>query len=1533
MLTFSDYKYEESEEPRPVKLTASPYPYSHLQSDRRFEHLVFSIFKVRVEKDALLREKFDQVQIMNGVGEQGRDGVLLKHGKIRGAIQCKKHKGNVGATECITEILKFVLYSLINSDLIPDAKDFTYYFVVSHGFTNPASDYLHGFNQRIVVDKDLEKYFITLTTKYKSLSELKYAEKYAQLIDILAQMKIVRVTPEELDIYLQDDCRALATIFFEVQKVVDNAIVEEILAFLKSEYKVRERAPVEKESILAKFADASTVIANYPDQFGLLENSHIKRKETADAIDWLSKSLDKDAPPLLLVAGDPGLGKTVIIKELYHDLVAKGIPAIAIKSDRYAVSSPDELYRRLNLGYPLAKMIGWLQDESFGQVVVLVDQIDALSQAVASKRTFIDAYNVLISELRRIAGVRIIISVRNFDLKNDPEFSPYRGVKSICVQPLSKEYIAAIVTRIGLRMDDVSDKMLKLLSIPNHLDVLCRIYTPTLRMGELHSIHDLYDELWKQKALADEAPADGGNTCYELARLMYEEQVLSIPESMLSEPFRLCIFYLQRAGLLTSMDGGLQFFHQSFYDYVYAKHFVTTGQNLPSYIQDNKQSLFIRPAVKMILSFLRTMSPKSYTEAIEYLLVNDKVRFHLKLLTVQHLAFPSFSTKYEKAVIRERVLQHDTLGIPFMEAVNNEQWIKVFINEGHLNNLLHAGTSMDLLIVPQNLEAMQRPAPFIQQGEQTFADLQQRKDSRMQLWYATIYQSFRVCREETLTYLKACPTFPGKKNIILRLLNRLFIWDYPIAFQLFDEAAQDSSNWYDILHILEHTFEYNFDWSLAWLDKYLENDAPAHENTSIQYNVGKCIEKMFDLQPEKAFDYCFAKMMKRISTKEEFYPRPANKIYDDGEYSSYDFDRDHLADHSSKMLHRMIQTMEQFSREEDPFFRRWYEIYKHSNALSVICVMMQVLAANPKANANITIEYISHILPKDFSAYYLSNPLTKLLPNCFNDWTFDQQEAICNLILSIQVPYELSVRKDKDRYLSQKSYYGLQQAILMAAIPREPLAKHSQIFKKVQELVRRHPDAKTEGRRGSVSVWRGGPPMKSSAYSHMTLSQWEESMLKYNRTYERDNPRAWGGILEHSRAFEAQVKEKPAFFIRFIEKLIVEQSVVIDYIISGLNGLKASKYAPEELRSLFHLVIGLQMEQEDRRQLIWLTRYFIDEEIIDDASIDFLCDVTLHDSDPSKSGDPKMDILNSNRCLAVNTLIYCYDHPGAAAKIYSTILQCAKDPIHTVRVAAMYQLGYFLYVDRTKTLELFYALLGDDKNEDVYEMSVVTAAYLSTTHFEQMLPYLEAAILMKKAQKQISRLLCFRWFDGYEKAYTLLQQLLAISTNAKDQVISLAFEYYNTTNYDQQEKCSMLFNKFLQKTDENITDAYNLGFLHMEPEQFDVYVPLIKQAMYSNTIHNNPEYFLKYLLKCCKKHPVVCLDAVTHYKKYRLPNHFHGPHHSSEDVVKIVIGAYNALYEQNVLDQCYVTLALDLLDELLQFPEYRGASQQAINTI
>lgn len=143
----------------------------------------------------------------------------------------------------------------------------------------------------------------------------------------------------------------------------------------------------------------------------------------------------------------------------------------------------------------------------------------------------------------------------------------------------------------------------------------------------------------------------------------------------------------------------------------------------------------------------------------------------------------------------------------------------------------------------------------------------------------------------------------------------------------------------------------------------------------------------------------------------------------------------------------------------------------------------------------------------------------------------------------------------------------------------------------------------------------------------------------------------------------------------------------------------------------------------------------------------------------------------------------------------------------------------------------------------------------------------------------------------------------------------------------------MVFNQFLRETDKKIADSYNYVFLHVEPEQFNVYLPLIKQAMYSNSIYKNPEYFLKYLLKCCKKHPAVCLDAVTQYKKYRLPNGAQGPHHDSEDVVKIVIGAYNALYEGKIPNELYVTLALDLLDELLQLPKYRGANQLAINTI
>ena len=72
----------------------SSYPLNSLD-DRIFEVLTYSIFKNRLlAEDKALKKRFDNVILMQGIGEKGMDCILMKNNKIASVIQCKKYKSN-----------------------------------------------------------------------------------------------------------------------------------------------------------------------------------------------------------------------------------------------------------------------------------------------------------------------------------------------------------------------------------------------------------------------------------------------------------------------------------------------------------------------------------------------------------------------------------------------------------------------------------------------------------------------------------------------------------------------------------------------------------------------------------------------------------------------------------------------------------------------------------------------------------------------------------------------------------------------------------------------------------------------------------------------------------------------------------------------------------------------------------------------------------------------------------------------------------------------------------------------------------------------------------------------------------------------------------------------------------------------------------------------------------------------------------------------------------------------------------------------
>ena len=78
-----------------------------------------------------------------------------------------------------------------------------------------------------------------------------------------------------------------------------------------------------------------------------------------------------------------GMGKTVVIRDVLCDLDAKGVDVLAIKADQQLSDATNlsDVQNKLGLPYSVEQTVERLA--KLGRVVVLIDQVDALSLSLA----------------------------------------------------------------------------------------------------------------------------------------------------------------------------------------------------------------------------------------------------------------------------------------------------------------------------------------------------------------------------------------------------------------------------------------------------------------------------------------------------------------------------------------------------------------------------------------------------------------------------------------------------------------------------------------------------------------------------------------------------------------------------------------------------------------------------------------------------------------------------------------------------------------------------------------------------------------------------------------------------------------------------------------------------------------------------------------------------------------------------------------------------------------------------------------------
>jgi hypothetical protein len=1288
-------------------------------------------------------------------------------------------------------------------------------------------------------------------------------------------------------------------------------------------YFTRLTLPSSKE-ILEKFKLSSFHLQNIKQYFEGLADSHIPRKETRQLLEWIKNPLGKDEKGIILLEGNAGYGKSVITRDLYEELNSAKIPVLGIKADKYYPKTKKELQERLDFDLPIETLVETLAVTN-DYVIILIDQLDALSQSLSAKREYLDSFLSLINSLATISGVRIIISVRTYDLNYDADLRNISNEKSIKVGLLDPQDVQQVLKEKEIDQQQINPKLLELIRVPHHLNVLCKVSSGNQTLHGIQTLHDLYNELWYQKITQYTHGSSCKEAVYEVASQMDRTSSINLSKFKIEEKYFSSIEYLKSNGLLVESQAEIQFFHQTFFDYCFAKQFVESGQSIEKYILSNHQGLYIRAKLKMVMSFLRDHDLEIYINILKRILTNSKFRFHIKVLLITELGYREYPNDSEKHFVSRQILNSKIWKEIFVEAINTSAWLGFLHQENELKKLVSQRSHNYIFkdLIGRVLGKQQKPYEY-------------RLNQLFNLFRRLLPES----RQQILLIITEFPEFKEKARFVYRLLYFIKKWDQPLAIKLFEKYAEDDivKDTHGFYHILKDASEDNLHWTLKiygqHLRKKIKSQKTHHYKINLGYDDSELFKKLFEIDLEQLFDFTLD-LIKSINKR---------KINDENELKLH-FDLPYFfaypgSNHNDfeEVLELLIDKNKQLQIENPAKYKEFVTDHLNDYSLTILVILTITLQEQPKKYKDLIFKLIKSY--SDKGGFELSSKaghyVRQLITKSYAHFTNEQRQKVNELVLSILPEKDCKVYINEEgkkyHYLRWSGYIKYE---FLCSIPYDFLVQQPLLRKVYQELERKFGEFKEEKSKGSV--FRAvPPPLSLSAYENMNFEEWENSFMQYDvERFHGYGP--WkGSKLEHSRAFEKQVTERPQYFTDFIERLIEEDKVDHNYLISGLAGLEKGEYDINEYKRIFKKALNLRLDSSNTRMLISLISYLINTENCDGEIITFICNTAVKREDPIANQETEDSIqngINTVRAAAVSKIPYLFSYVDYNDLIFETVDKVLDDASVGVKATLMPQLYYLMDLDKDRTLKVL--LRVAEQNEiEVLKYTLRSAQCLAEYFFEELQPYFKTSLSHEEMHGDSAVILALLWIDDQQQCYGLLNKFLKKSEEARSKMIDIAFRNLLNENPISRKRAKKLFLKFLDSKDEKVIQEYSTAFLHLDDQGEDFFIkiyPLLVKYSKSNVVKSSPHYFYEYLLSNAKKYPKECIDLVSRFKDYQKPDISKSGYYD-DDPVKILLGAYNSLRSVGESDD-YKEKSMRIFDQLLKDDRFRQSANNVTDQV
>lgn len=393
----------------------------------------------------------------------------------------------------------------------------------------------------------------------------------------------------------------------------------------------------------------------------------IARPEVGQIVDALSGA---EALGPVVVLGPPGSGKSTVISAVIEQLQSSGAIVAALRLDQIEpVATAAELGGQEAAGFGGSPAITLKQAAAAGELTVLViDQLDAFSTVSGQGNLLIDG----LAETLVQAGLtqcRVLVACRAYDYEHDFRLRGLLGELkrsstdedpgppiTFDIGDLSDPQLQEALDRLGVTSSALSPELLGIVHNPFNLSVLARVIgnsgssAPQPALSALRTRLDLLVELDRINELRidDERPAGSFSEAVgDVVSRMSSSGRLSLPESQTLWSQRTVRDALVHDGVLVEESGRFRFFHQSYFEYRFARAHIGEGKGAAEFLENDPQDVIRRGQLRSVLALERDDDEGQYEHDLGTIIFGGTVRPHLIAVALETIG------EHELASVRE----------------------------------------------------------------------------------------------------------------------------------------------------------------------------------------------------------------------------------------------------------------------------------------------------------------------------------------------------------------------------------------------------------------------------------------------------------------------------------------------------------------------------------------------------------------------------------------------------------------------------------------------------------------------------------------------------------------------------------------------------------------------------------------------------------------------------------------------------------------------------------------------------------------